>query len=135
MKINYVRQKDDYGCAVACISMVTGIPYDKVAKDFHGDFKREGMDAKHTLAFVCEHGFSAIELVARNYSNVPATNQRMARPFAEIHIVNVQPRADSELNHAIVMDKRGRVYDPDNPDRKDLSHYYCIVRVMGFWRN
>ena len=43
MKFKYIAQKDSCGCAVACISMVTGIPYEKVAKSFHTDFKHEGM--------------------------------------------------------------------------------------------
>src|ERR1051326_703414 len=133
MKIQYVRQKDDFGCAVACISMVTGIPYDKVAQDFHADFKREGIHPEKTRDYVLEHGFSGIEVIPARYNNVPLTNARISKPFAEVHILSVQPRADSDLNHAIVMDKRGRVYDHDPPQHKNLSHYYCIVRVLGLF--
>lgn len=133
MKIRYVPQKDDYGCAVACMAMVTGIPYDKVAADFHADVKREGIHPDKTRDFLLEHGFSGIEVIPARFNNVPVTNKRVGKPFAEVHVLAVQPRADSDLNHAIVMDKRGRVYDPDNPKRKDLSHYYCIVRVLGLY--
>ena len=135
MKISYVPQKDDYGCAVACISMVTGIPYDTVAKSFHANFKREGMAPDKTRDYILEHGFSAIEVIPSTYKNVPTINARLSKPFADVHIVTVQSFADSDLNHAVVMDKRGRVFDPDNPKRKDLSHYYCIVRVQGYWRH
>jgi len=135
MKVEYVAQKDDYGCAVACISMITGIPYDKVASSFAANFKREGLSADHARNFLCEHGFSAIEAVAHGYGGVERSNARMAQPFAPVHLVTVQSQADATLNHAIVMDHRGRIYDPDNPKRRDLGHYYCIVSVTGLWQN
>ncbi len=133
MKINYIAQKDRCGCAVACISMVTGIPYDTVAARFETDFSKEGIKPELSREFVCDAGFSAVEAIAYGIETVSASNKRMARPFADIHIISVQPFIDSEVNHAVVMDKRGRIYDPDNPKRRDLSHYYYIVRVQGFF--
>lgn len=135
MKITYVAQKHRSGCAVACMSMVTGIPYDKVAQHFHTDFDKDGLSPDHTREFICDQGYSAVEAISRGYQNLNASNKRMARLFADVHIVSVQPKVDSRLNHAIVMDKRGRIYDPEDPKRKDLSHYYYIVRVTGFWKD
>ena len=58
----------------------------------------------------------------------------IGKPFADIHILTVQAFADSGCNHVIVMDKRGRVFDPDDAKTKDLSQYYSIVRVLGLFR-
>lgn len=135
MKIQYVAQKDPAGCAVACMSMVTEIPYDKVKAHFNADFNKDGLSADHTREFVQDRGFSAIEVLSRGYNNLNSSNKRMARPFAEVHILSVCPKVDSKMNHAIVMDRRGRIYDPEDPKRKDLSHYYHIVRVTGFWKD
>ncbi len=133
MKFKYVRQKDSHGCAIACISMVTGIPYEKVVKSFRTNFNQDGMFPEVTRAYVCDQGFSAIEILAHGYNDVASTNKRMSRPFAEVHIVTVQPFADSTINHAIVMDRRGRVFDPDDPKSKDLTQYYSIIRVQGYF--
>ena len=135
MKIQYVAQKDPAGCAVACMSMVTGIPYDKVKQHFNANFEKDGLSPDHTREFVCDQGFSSVEATARGYNNLAGSNKRMSRPFADVHIVTVQPKVDSRLNHAIVMDKKGRIYDPENPKIKDLSDYYYIVRVTGFWKD
>lgn len=135
MKIKYVRQKHRSGCAVACIAMITGLSYDAVKKQFQTNFEHGGMKPEHSRDFILEHGFSAIEVTPSTYKNVPTINKRLSKPFADIHFVSVQPFADSEVNHAIVMDKNGRVYDPEDPKCKDLSRYYCIVSVIGFWRH
>jgi hypothetical protein len=135
MKIQYVPQKDPAGCAVACMSMVTRIPYDKVKQHFLANFDKDGLHPDHTREFVCNEGFSAIETLSRGYNNLASNNKHMARPFADVHIVTVQQKVDSRLNHAIVMDRKGRIYDPENPKLKDLSHYYYIVRVTGFWKD
>ena len=115
--------------------MVTGMPYEAVARHFQTNFEREGLKPEVTRMFVCDHGFSTIEAIAHGITIQADSNKRMARPFADVHIVSVQPFADSEINHAVVMDRRGRVYDPDRPDIKSLSAYYYIVRVQGFWRD
>lgn len=132
-KIKYVAQKDSFGCAVACIAMVTGIPYDTIAKEFCADFKREGMRSEASRVYICDHGFSVIEVTSHGYQDVHASNARMSLPFAEIHVVTVQPFADSQLNHDVVMDSRGRVFDPEQPKVKDFSHYYAIVCVLGLF--
>src|SRR5687768_5081497 len=111
MKINYVRQKHSAGCAVACIAMVTGIPYDKVDKQFRTHFEHDGMKPEVARDYVCDKGFSSIEVISHGHTRLADSNKRMARPFADVHIAVVQPHADSDVNHAVVVDKRGRVYD------------------------
>lgn len=133
MKIKYVRQKHSSGCAVACIAMVTGLSYDEVDRQMQTNFNNDGLKSEITRLFVCDQGFSSLEMISHGYSELAASNKRMNRPFADVHIVSVQPFADSEMNHAVVMDKRGRVYDPDRPEKRSLTEYYYIVRVTGFW--
>lgn len=120
---------------MACIAMITGLAYDEVDKHFQTNFEHEGMYAEHSRGFICDQGFSAIEVLQHGYCGLQAANKRMNRPFADVHLVSVQPFADSKINHAVVMDKRGRVYDPDRPEKRSLTEYYSIVRVTGFWRD
>jgi hypothetical protein len=115
--------------------MVTGTPYEKVDRHFGTDFNQDGLKSEITRSFVCDQGFSSIEAISHGYHSLADSNKRMSRPFADVHIVSVQPFADSDMNHAVVMDRRGRVYDPDKPDIKSLAAYYYIVRVQGFWRD
>jgi hypothetical protein len=133
MKIQYVRQQHECGCAVACMAMVTGLPYDKIEKQFVANFGREGVAPEVTRNFICDHGFSAVEVIAHGYHDIRQSNARMRRPFADVHVVSVLPQPDAEMNHAVVMDRRGRVYDPAMPKVRDLGEYYFICRVQGFY--
>ena len=41
--MQHVRQKHAKGCVVACLSMITGIPYDEIIPDFYGDRETDGL--------------------------------------------------------------------------------------------
>ncbi len=133
MRIRYVPQKHENGCAVACMAMVTGLSYEYIASRFEVNLEREGMLREHTRGFICDHGFAALEMIAYGTTDVRASNERLRRPFADVHIVSVLPKADSKMNHALVMDARGRIYDPGLPKNKSFDDYYYIVSVLGFF--
>jgi hypothetical protein len=133
MKIKYVAQKQKSGCTVACMAMVTGASYGKVADQFQTDCDAKGIETKFVRDFLCEHGFSVIDVTTHSYRDARTNNSRMSRPFADAHVCIVQPFADSTVPHAVVMSRRGRVFDPDDPSRRSLSEYYFIVQVLGIF--
>jgi hypothetical protein len=114
--------------------MVLGCGYDEVERQFQQDFDVCGVVSDHIVNFICDHNLSAVEKIARGYNDVRLSNKRMISPFADIHILSVLSRADCENNHAVVMDAKGNIFDPAKPERKDIGQYYCIVRIVGFYR-
>jgi hypothetical protein len=133
MKIKYVAQKHEYGCSVACMAMITGLSYDEIERAFARDFSRGGLESNFSRAFICDHDFSAMVVTPHGYSDIRASNRRVSRPFADVHFVSVRPFPDSTLNHAVVMDRRGRVFDPQTRGHRDLSPFYYINYVVGFF--
>jgi hypothetical protein len=132
VKIRYVRQKHEFGCAVASAAMILGAAYDEVGQAFQNDFDKGGIENEPIRDYICEHGFSVIEKTAHSFMHIEPSNKRMIIPFAEIHLVRVQPYADSKTNHCLVMDRRGVIYDPARPDNKQWD-YYFVFHVMGFF--
>jgi hypothetical protein len=131
--LKYVEQEQDYGCAVACIAMITGEPYAEVEKCFREDFSREAMKPEAAREYICDRNFSAVEKRHYGYADVRVMDRIMSLPFAPVHMVNVLPYINAKYGHSVVMDSRGRVYDPQHPDIRDFSRYYCIVTVTGYF--
>jgi hypothetical protein len=57
----------------------------------------------------------------------------MLRPFADVHIVRVLQHVDSPIGHALVMDRKGRLYDPEDPGPVDAEKFYTVTHVVGFF--
>lgn len=132
-KIRFVQQKHELGCAVASIAMVLDREYDEIDLLFERSFDKQGLKSEQVRSIVCEHGFSVIEKRADGFMNVQRSNERMLKPFADIHIVTAQPYADSKLNHCFVMDAKGKIYDPSRGVNPDPTGYYCVFNVLGFF--
>lgn len=134
MKVTYVAQKHDCGCAIACIAMVLGVRYDDVEPHFRQNFDRHGLCDREITGYVVDHGFSVIRKTADGYMDIKASNERMVLPFADIHIVSARQYSNSKMGHSFVMDSKGEIFDPENKDRKSLSDYYAIDTVLGFFK-
>jgi hypothetical protein len=132
-KIQHVQQKHDKGCVVACIAMVLGWDYDKVATEFHNDFDKRGIKTDFAKELICAHGFSVIEKRGDGYIDRHEHNKRMMQPFAPIHIVTVQQFVDTPSHtHAFVMDAKGKIYEPGDKSMKEVL-FYEVKHVMGFF--
>jgi hypothetical protein len=131
--VKYVEQEHDYGCAVACIAMISGEAYADVERCFKEDFSKQALKHESVRDYLCDRNFAAIEKTAPGYADVRIANARMAVPFAPVHLVNVLPYVNAKHGHSVVMDGKGRVYDPQHPEVKDFSDYYCIFRVTGYF--
>lgn len=134
IKIKHVKQEHEKGCVVACIAMVLGWDYQTVAAEFRNDFNKHGISTDFAKDFLCDHGFSVIEKRGTGYIDLREHNKRMMEPFAPIHIVSVQQFVDMpKITHAIVMDAKGRIYEPTDASSTDII-YYSVNHIMGFWR-
>jgi len=135
VKVKYVAQEQEHGCVVACIAMVLGWDYGDVADYFQNDFDKSGVKLDFAKTFICEHGFSVIEKRPEGFMDIKQSNKRMLEPFAQIHIVGGSQFIDAKHNHAFVMDKNGKTWNPGNQKHPDpMNDYYSINRVCGFWR-
>jgi hypothetical protein len=133
LRIKHVAQKHDKGCVVACIAMVLGWDYDKVVAEFHNDFNKKGISGDIAKDFICDYGFSVIEKRGGGYIDLDEHNKRMMTPFAPVHIVTVKQFIDAKINHCVVMNSKGKIYDPSDKSR-DKVFYYSVEHVMGFFK-
>lgn len=133
VKVRHVRQEQPAGCLAACCAMIAGISYREAARQFGADFDKAGGDLKSARRFALDHGFGVVEVVAHGSRDVRASNRRMLRPFADLHVLRVEPKIDSAVGHAVVMDARGRVFDPLADGRVDPAGYYFVTHVLGLF--
>lgn len=135
MGIKYVAQKYDADCGIACLAMALGLAYSRVEIDFAPFTKTDGMNPDATRNYIASQGYSVVSKTAAFYSKVKENNSRMLKPFAPVHLVRVKIFANSKMNHLVVMDSKGRVFDPSEESVKSLAEYYEIIEVIGCWKD
>lgn len=137
--IRYVGQPNGYGCAIACVAMITGLTYDAtetwmiaqglpLARMVQGIHEGIYLEALDRLGFV----------YVRRYRCDPFHN-RCDRPvwppdpFAPAHMCSADVRAG---HHAFVMLGDGSVLDPFKRERTTIAHpdYLRVDQVVGVWR-
>ena len=134
MKIEYVAQPNDYGCAIACCAMVLGKTYEETEAALAARGHKGGAIYECIWEqFMHEHGFA----LTRKYYNdsirgVPR-DEWPPKPWAPVHIALLQATAGF---HAVVMLADGTVLDPFDRSRTTLHHpdYKKVDFVMGFHR-
>jgi hypothetical protein len=132
MKIEFVEQKHKYGCAVACLAMITGKTYDEVADAFEIDFDRKGMPWQLHGEYLGDQGFGVIEKVVKTYHDVAWTQKEMMKPFADAHLLSVSQFCGSKMNHAVVMTNKGKLICPNGICDADMRKgTYYIAHVLG----
>lgn len=134
-KIKYVKQEDSKGCAIACFAMIRGMTYAQVANQFSIDLKKHGLTSQQIWMYLSDHGYSVIEKLSHAWMDLHQQNARMVIPFAPLHWVDVKQYANSPLDHAVVMDAKGRVYDPSAEENKNLNAYYQVRSIMGLFKD
>src|ERR1051326_6614898 len=104
-RLKQVIQEDDSGCAVACLAMVAGATYQAVASNFFVDLDKRGLTVGAMKEWLTQHGIAWIEKTRGEHLGVYLYehNARMLKPFADVHIVTVQQKADLKHNHSFIM--------------------------------
>ena len=132
--IKLVKQEEARGCGIACVAMVLGKSYKTVRNDFENDFEKKGLGFDKFIDYLLDHGLQAIKKEVRGWSHRDFARKEMLKPFAPIHIINVQPQYDSKDRHAVVMDAKGKLYCPSGATEKEIRETYIIHEVAGFWK-
>jgi hypothetical protein len=131
-KVQHVRQKHTKGCVIACLSMVTGIPYDEVALGFHGDRDKEGLGYHAYDCWLNQLGYAVLRRFSF-YSPLHADRTAWpCEPFADAHLVEVPSPSGG---HALVLLGDGSVFDPnESPAARRLSDYAKVNWIAGVFR-
>lgn len=134
MKIKYIAQRQKSDCVIACLAMITGISYNRIIPNFWRDFNKTGLEIEHAANYLMDCGFFIIIKEGRGSLNNTVLNKEMWKPFAEIHLIHVQQYLDRpQISHAIVMDNKGKIYDPGDIEATKQT-YYEVKKVVGCFK-
>ncbi len=126
-----IQQKHRYGCGPACLSMISGIPYDDIIAEIGGDFS-ENRGITHCFMddWLFNHGFS-VSRIYKYYQRSDESHENLVRdpwppkPWADIHLVQLQLVGGA---HFVLWLNDGRVLDPNRDDSPTLSDK-CYVEI------
>ena len=109
-----IVQKDDVGCGIACVAMLSGQTYTSVRQLMFPDGKVSATSTaqiRSALADLgCDTGTGLVPLRGRNY-----------RELTGDAVLNVWPRKNNRCWHWVVWDAaRKRVLDPSVPPYKSI---------------
>ena len=135
MKVKYVEQDEKNGCGIACLAMVLGTTYAEVRKHFETDFEKKGVPFDRLVEYLGECGHQIVKKEVLNWEHVEFTRQEMLKPFAPMHIVNVQQQFDSKDRHCVVMDANGKLYCPSGQTQETIQTVYAVHEVAGLWKS
>ena len=133
-----VRQRDDWGCGIAVLAMITGRTYVQVrelldSQDGHGhdgDWSRSGITYISIDRILFAEGF-AVQRTYAGWAEMDGTPWP-PEPWAPVHLSQVvQPSGNG---HWVVMDEDGKVLDPLRPGRHSLTDWEKINNVAGLWK-
>lgn len=137
MNIGLIRQKDPYGCALACLAMVTGKAYEEVRAAFVGhdfgvstrELRTGGISYVAVDGYLSDHGY-AVRRLAR-YDPVLNLHRDPwpVEPFAPVHVCEVI----TSMGHSVVMLADGTVLDPNREEPGRLSDYAAVNYVAGVY--
>jgi hypothetical protein len=125
-----IYQEDKFGCALACLAMITGQTYQQVKAGilaWHPD--GNGISELITDSYLADHGYA----VARKYPHAAHLKEQRSwppAPFGAVHLVCVGLPAGG---HLVVMLADGSVLDPASGYRH-ISDYPQIMHVAAVER-
>jgi hypothetical protein len=123
----WVGQADKSGCAVACLAMVTGQRYWKVARHFTNDqLWDDGVKSDLVVSYLAEFGYAVCR---RQWQKERRTWP--PKPLSALHIAIVTPEIDSTVDHAVVWLADGHVLDPMEDKPAKLGDYWAVKEIMA----
>lgn len=131
-EIKYVRQEDEKGCVPACFAMILGKDYSEIKRHWFNDFKLDGLSDNQIKSYLDSEGLAFIVKEFNIFRSNPLLFKSL-KPFADAHILSVKVKFDSNCHHCIVMDANGNIFDPHNPNIKDLDEYYDFYWMLGVY--
>lgn len=130
-KIKHIKQRHSKGCVIACLSMITNIPYDDILSDFTGDRHEEGISMFSYDPWLYQKGYAIIRKY-RLYQPLHAdVKEWPCKPFADIHLISSRNNWGS---HACVWMADGTVLDPMEDEPRKIEDYSAIENVAGLFK-
>jgi hypothetical protein len=122
-KIDYVEQVGST-CTVACLAMIRGLSFEDptaltlgICADYLGD-----------------HGYEVLIKEVLYHSDPKFARDVISTPFAPAHIVHCKQYAENTIQHVVVMDAKGEIFNPAAKERNSLDEYYMLTGVLGIWK-
>lgn len=128
------EQVEPSGCGLACLAMLIGTTYARILEQapmFCG--AKCGVEYTHMDHFLAEHGY-AVQRIERNmHFNGMRRVKWPPKPWADKHLALVVQTKNDIDAHYVVMDRRGNVYDPADPEYKKrrLTGYHRVEWVAA----
>lgn len=134
MPVEWVQQQHGKGCGPAVLSMLTGMPYEKVCACWPKiDFNLEGIGKHQVDAFLAIHGFAVQRFYACGW-NGEEQHDWPFPPWADAHLCHLIVAEGAPYNHWVVMLGDGTVFDPmvdPKQERRTLAHYYSVNNIAA----
>lgn len=130
--IKHVEQQGPT-CTIAALAMVLGVGFDDVAVHFSNP---EDMTLGKVADYLGDFGYSVLLKEMVYHGHPRFARAELTIPFAPAHILHIKINADDTAWHVVVMDGKGRLYDPayDEKHVVSLNEFYMITGVLGIWR-
>lgn len=117
----WVRQEDAYGCSVAVLAMITGLPYQQVKSEVGFDGSLKSSCSARQKEWLAEHGFP---------SDICYFKQDGGRIVCDLRDELIPQQGDYFLwlsvggpgwRHSVLQLPDGTVLDPETPEPKRLE--------------
>lgn len=119
-----VKQRDDYGCGLACVAMVAGRPYSAIRKTLGSDAVGP-TQLRKLREIMRQYGVTAGERMIPLRTRTP-----FEIPFDAL--IKMNPRRDGKEWHWVIWDhRRRRILDPRMPayKRRKFVSYVRLRRT------
>jgi hypothetical protein len=152
--IQYVKQEQSHGCAIAALAMILGRSYQDVLRDwpkrteeqkwkdengedrtsihtYHDfDAKSGGISFMCADAYLAENGFAVLRKFKHRSWLRDERSEWPPKPFGPLHLCDVV----TSLGHMVVMLGDGEVYDPWFGTGRSLSDYEAVHSVAAVYK-
>lgn len=132
--IKKVKSLDHYGCAIACLAMITNKSYFQMREKLNQVYDRH----KYKITSFERLGIPVSDVyeLLRTHLNVRCQGTKFIMPMEKhcILLINpIDPYLAQKFLHAIVWDaKRKRILDPDGNDNSILDNFNicCCIEIL-----
>ncbi len=130
--INYVGQKEKFGCAIACVAMILDKSYEETKALLPADRNygnKNGLTSHDYISFLFHHGFVGLTVYScESHTQRKREKSEWIKPLAEMNIVSV---ITENGPHAVLWEN-GRVHDPNIIGIFAIEDF-DVQAITGFW--
>ena len=129
-EIAHIRQKDPYGCGVACVAMVAGVSYEDVQALLGNWWNGRDQGMTHYVLFelLSHYGFAVQNFFRTNQLRYQPREPWPPEPVAP---VSVAMTVTAQGGHFVVWLEDGTVLDPLCEGTHTLADYEGVRQVIG----